>query len=89
MVVVVRDKIKARATTTYATGKRQSTHWKNSRHALPEFVLIPCLFCFATPPPKVVFERFADTLGTYHNHTQIVPLPATLAPAARRAFEKR
>jgi hypothetical protein len=40
------------------------------------------------PPSKVVFERFADTRGTYHNHTQIVPLPATLAPAARRAFER-
>lgn len=34
----------------------------------------------------VVFERFADTRGTYHMHQQVVPIPQEAMENAKHAF---
>jgi diadenosine tetraphosphate (Ap4A) HIT family hydrolase len=36
----------------------------------------------------VVFERYADTKGTYHMHQQIVPVSANMMGATKKAFER-
>mmetsp|Transcript_19295 Transcript_19295/g.25141 ORF Transcript_19295/g.25141 Transcript_19295/m.25141 type:complete len:298 (+) Transcript_19295:950-1843(+) len=50
--------------------------------------LSKCFFTSYGGAGMVVFERYADTRGTYHMHQQVVPLPASMTGAAKKAFER-
>jgi hypothetical protein len=50
--------------------------------------LAKCFFASFGGCGMVVFERFADTRGTYHMHQQVVPLAGNLVGAATKAFER-
>lgn len=50
--------------------------------------LAKCFFTGYSGAGMVVFERYADTRGTYHMHQQIVPVSGNMIGAAKKAFER-